>query len=113
MAWFFPRCAGFKVERKLDAILIALTNFRSEIMSSISDFAAAQTAFNTDISNDLDAIQTQIADLNTLITTLQNSPGTISAADQATLDQLQSSGTALAAKADALSNKTPPAPPAS
>lgn len=78
-------------------------------MSAISDFAAKQTAYNTDISARLDAIQTEITALNTeitalntQITTLQNSPGTISPADQATLDGLVTTGASLQAKADAL-----------
>ena len=82
-------------------------------MSSISDFATAQNAFNADVSADLDAIQTAIAALNTQIATLQNSPGTITPADQATLDSLQAAGIALEAKADTLAGKTPPAVPAS
>jgi TolA-binding protein len=81
------------------------------IMTAISDFAAKQTAYNTEIAADLSAIQTQIQQLNTQITTLQNSPGPISADDQATLDSLQAAGTALQAQADAVANKTPPAPP--
>lgn len=81
-------------------------------MSAISDFAAKQQAFNADVSADLDAIQTSITNLNALIATLQNSAGAITPEDQATLDELQTEGTALQTKADALAGKTPPTPPA-
>lgn len=84
----------------------------NRIMSAISDFAAKQQAFNDDIAADLTAIQSDIAALNATIATLQNSSGQISAEDQATLDDLQAKGAALAAQADATAGKTPPAPPA-
>lgn len=82
-------------------------------MTAIADFAAKQNAFNADVSADLDAIQAAITTLNATITTLQNSSGTVSAEDQASIDLLVTQGTALQAKADALAGKTPPTPPAS
>ena len=83
-------------------------------MTAISDFAAKQNAYNADVSNRLDAIQEEITTLNTQITTLQNSPGQITPADQATLDALVTSGASLQAKADALVNlPAPPVVPAS
>ena len=90
-----------------------LETFVNKIMSAISDFAAAQAAFNADVSADLDTIQTAITALNAQITTLQNSPGPISPADQATLNDLQTAGLALQSKADSLAGKTPPVVPAS
>ena len=80
-------------------------------MSAISDYAAKQAAYNTAVSSDLDAIQAQITTLNTLITTLQDSAGTVTPEDQATIDSLQAAGTALATKADTLAGKTPPVVP--
>jgi hypothetical protein len=88
-----------------------LEQMEKRIMAGIADFATAQNAFNAELSSDLDAITTAIAALNAQIATLQNSPGTLSAADQATLDSLQAAGTALEAKADAVAGKTPPTPP--
>lgn len=82
-------------------------------MSAISDFATKQAAFNADVSDDLDQISAAIGKLNDTITQLQNSSGTVSPEDQATIDSLQSQGTALAAKADALAGKQPPTPPTS
>ncbi len=81
-------------------------------MSAISDFAAKQKAFNDEVGSDLDAIQAAIQALNDKITALQNSAGTVTPEDQALIDQLQTDGAALAAKADALAGKTPPNPPA-
>jgi hypothetical protein len=100
------------VERKLDQILDALQSLGDTLMSAISDFAAKQSAFNADVSADLDAIQTAIAALNATITQLQNSPGTVTPADQALIDKLVTDGAALATKADTLAGKTPPTPPA-
>lgn len=80
-------------------------------MSAISDFAVKQTAFNADISTQLDNISTGITALNALITTLQNSSGTVTPADQATIDSLVTAGTALQAKADAVAAMDPPKVP--
>lgn len=93
-------------------ILSALKHMGETIMSAISDFAAKQTAFNTELASDLTDLGTKIDALNAQIATLQNSPGTISPEDQATLDSLQAAGQALATQADTLAGKTPPAPPA-
>lgn len=80
-------------------------------MSAVSDFVAQQTAFNNDIAADLTSIQASITALNNQITVLQNSPGALSPADQQALNDLETSGKALQAQADAVAGKTPPAPP--
>ena len=95
-----------------DRVLEALQAMERRIMTGISDFAAAQTAFNTELASDLQSISDQLAALNAQIATLQNSPGPITPADQATLDSLQAAGLALETKADALAGKTAPTPPA-
>lgn len=96
------------LHHKLDTIIAN----QEKIMTAIADFAAKQQAFNDEIAADLTSISTQITALNATIATLQNSSGTISPEDQATLDDLQAKGTALAAQADATAGKTPPALPA-
>ena len=95
----------------LGRILDAINHMEKTIMTAISDFAAQQSAFNADVSSDLAAIKTSIDALNAQIATLQNSPGTISPEDQATLDSLQAAGQALATQADTLAGKTPPVVP--
>ena len=96
-------------------------------MTSIADFAVKQNAFNTDMGSQIDAtgvavndVKTIVTNLNAQINTLQNSPGAITPADQATLDALTSSGAALDAKVQALAGTvremdtlTPPVPPGS
>ena len=80
-------------------------------MSKVTDFAAAvQTAFDK-VSTDLDKIVAGIAALDAAITAFQNSPGTLSAEDQAALDDIQAKSQALVAKADAV-DVTAPTPPA-
>ncbi len=70
-----------------------------EFMSSISDFAAK-------VELNFTAIKSGILALDDKITALQNSQGTLSAADQAALDQIQTESSALA---DAAKNFPPPA----
>jgi hypothetical protein len=91
--------------------LTRLIQLGERTMTAITDFAAKQAAHNAKVAADLGAISTKIADLNTLVATLQTSPGAISAEDQATLDKLEAAGKDLEVKADALAGVTPPAPP--
>lgn len=84
-----------------------------KIMSAISDFSAKQKAYNDRISNAIDGISTDIGALNDKITELQNSPGAITAEDQALLDEAQRQGEAVATKVEALDNLNPPTPPPS
>lgn len=76
-------------------------------MSAITDWATQEQASLDAISATLDGIVTGISALDALITQLQNSPGTLSKADQAALDAIQASSKALLAKAGAIS-VTPP-----
>lgn len=98
-------------ERRLMKFYESLATNQEKIMTAISDFAAKQDAHNAKVSAALDDIKTEIGTLNTEISTLQNSPGTITPEDQATLDRLDASGTSLEAKVAALDTLTPPAPP--
>lgn len=79
-------------------------------MSKVTDWAAQEQADLTAISSTLDTVVTGIAALDKLITDFQNSPGTLSAADQAALDAIKAASGALVTKASAIS-VTPPVPP--
>ena len=81
------------------------------VMSQITDWAAQEQVALTTISATLDSIVAGVANLDTLINNFQNSPGTLSPADQAALDACQKASNDLVAKAAAIS-VTPPAPPA-
>ena len=78
------------------------------IMSAITDWASKEQADLDSISGTLDGIVAGITALDALITSLQNSPGTISAADQAALDAIQAASKALVTKSGAIV-VTPPA----
>ena len=80
-------------------------------MSAITDWAAQEQADLSGISATLNAVVTGIAALDALITQFQNSPGTLSAADQAALDGIQSAVKALATQASAISTAPPSAAP--
>ena len=79
-------------------------------MSKITDQAAAEKADLDAISAKLDAVTAGIAALDKLITDFQNSPGTLSPADQAAVDAIQKAVADLRTKAEAV-DTTPPAPP--
>ncbi len=93
-------------------LLQFLKNQGVQIMTALSDYADKVTAFVADISGDLDSISTQITALQATITTLNNSAGAVTPADQASIDQALAQLTTLAAKADSAAGKTPPPPPA-
>lgn len=78
-----------------------------ELLMSISDQLAQEDANLTAIGTKLDSIATGIAALDALIQAFQNSPGTLSPADQAALDAIVNKSTALKAQADAISTAAP------
>jgi len=81
-------------------------------MSKITDWAATEQADLAAVSATLDGIVTGIANLDTLITNLQNSPGTLSAADQTALDNIKAASAALVTKAGAIVVNAPAPTPA-
>jgi len=90
------------LERILQSNL-AINRGIEQLMSQISDFAAKVNA-------NFASIKAGIASLDAQIQAFQNSPGTLSAADQAALDAIVASSTALATAANAA--VVPPVPPA-
>ena len=87
-----------------------LKELGENIMSKITDAAKAEQTSLDAVNASLDSIVAGIAALDTLITNFQNSPGTLSAEDQAALDAINAASAALETKAAAVST-TPPTPP--
>jgi len=79
-------------------------------MSQITDWAAAEQVSLSAIQGSLNGIVAGVAALDTLITNLQNSPGTLSTSDQAALDAIQKASQALVAQAAAISTTAPGTP---
>ena len=116
-------CATREVATELKAILewfkshhgVAtkqdLKETENKIMSAITDWAAKEQADLDTISATLDGIVAGVAALDTLITNLQNSPGTLSAADQAALDAIQAASKTLVTKSGAISTAPPTVTP--
>ena len=93
MFFHFDREFEENTEAMLRALLhgqIHNHNQQENLMSQVTDWAAKEQA-----------------DLDTLITNFQNSPGTLSAEDQAALDAIQASSKALVTKATAISVNPP------
>lgn len=88
-----------------------MAQLERNIMSAISDFAAKQNAFNDRIDAAVTGLQGDVDALNKTIQDLQNSAGTVTPEDQASLDALQARGEVIAAKLEALDALTPPTPP--
>lgn len=84
---------------------------QEQIMSAISDFAAAMAAFQARVDTAISDLQGDVKNLNDQITALQNSTGGITPADQALLDGIQAKASAVADQLDALDALTPPVTP--
>jgi hypothetical protein len=97
---------------RIEAALESIANQQEHIMSQITDWAAKEEADLSAISTTLDGVVTGVAALDTLITQFQNSPGTLSAADQAALDSIAAASKALVAKSAAISTAAPGTAPA-
>jgi capsule polysaccharide export protein KpsE/RkpR len=82
-----------------------------QIMSAISDFAAAQAVFNDRMDTAITGLQGDVANLNEQIAALQASAGTITPEDQALLDGIQTRAQAITDKLEALDSLTAPVPP--
>ena len=82
------------------------------IMQAIDDYAKAVNAAYDALGTAVDGVATDVQFLKDEIAKLQNSPGTLSAADQATLDGLQARANTLTTKVQALDAATeePPVP---
>jgi hypothetical protein len=117
MAFGRPEPSTRRRLKRIEAQLREMAEVQRELkqqgertMSVITDWAAQEQADLTEISNTLDTIVAGIAALDVLITNFQNSPGTLSPADQAALDGIQAASKALKAKSAAIS-VAPPVPP--
>ena len=98
-----------RIGEQLAEIRAELSKGFHHVMSAITDWAAQEQADLSAISATLDTIVAGIANLDTLITNFQNSPGTLSATDQAAVDEITAASKALRQKASAIV-VTPPAP---
>jgi hypothetical protein len=96
---------------QIAAALAANIKKEKELMSQITDWAATEQADLTTISTTLDAVVTGVAALDALIVGFQNSPGTLSATDQAALDAIVAASAALVTKSAAISTVAPGTPP--
>lgn len=82
-----------------------------DIMSAISDFAAAMKDFNDRQDQAVANLVGDVKKLNDDIAKLQATPGQITPEDQALLDGVQARAKTIADNLDALDAQTPPAPP--
>lgn len=81
------------------------------VTEAIAAFAQAMATFNDAQDQAITGLQGDIDNLNKQIAILQNSPGQITPADQATLDAIQARGKVIADKLAALDALTPPEVP--
>lgn len=81
------------------------------LMSAVSEFIAAQTAFQARQDIAVDGLVADVKALNEKITALQSSDGTLSPEDQTALDAIQAHSAAISEKLEALDAATPPLVP--
>lgn len=108
----FPEPLCLKHES--DATSEALSHINKKlnlIMSAIAEFAARVEQHQATIDTAVEGLSGDIKGLNDKIAELQNTPGAITAEDQALLDQIEQRATAIATKVKALDAVTPPTAP--
>lgn len=91
--------------------LAKLIQLGEQIMTVISDFAAKLKDHQDRQAAALEGIQGDVKAINDKLTAIQNSPGTLSAEDQASLDEALARSEVLTTKLEALDAETPPTPP--
>lgn len=94
-----------------EKIICLINKMEVRIMSIISDFAARQNAYNDKLDQAHSGLTDDIQAMKEIIEKFQNTPGAITPEDQALLDELETRAATAVAKAEALDNLTPPAPP--
>jgi hypothetical protein len=92
------------LNKTLARIEAAIKEQGAKIMSQITDFAAK-------VETNFAGIKAGIQALDDKITALQNSPGTLSASDQAALDAIVADSGALVTAANTLPSVAPPVVP--
>ena len=97
--------------RSINKALAALIQLGERTMSAITDFAARQKEFNDRQAKAVQGITDDVKFLSDKLTAIQNSPGTLSAEDQAALDEALARSEAVTTKLEALDSQTPPTPP--
>jgi len=103
-----------EIERMLGCIaynISLLTTLGEKIMTAVSDYAAAQNAFNDQMDASIADLQGDVQNLNDQIAKLVASQGQLSAEDQASLDALSARSKSISDKLAALDALTPPVPP--
>jgi pectin methylesterase-like acyl-CoA thioesterase len=81
-----------------------------KIMSQLTDWAATENADLTAINANLNAIVTTVANLSAHIAAFNNSPGTLSASDQAAIDAIKATSDTLVTQSAAIVPAGTPVP---
>lgn len=92
-------------------LIVGARNHHSarKIMSKITEAADATKAALARANASITGIQADVSDLKAKIEALNNSSGSLSAEDQAALDDIQAQANALADKVQAIDDETPAA----
>lgn len=81
------------------------------VTEAIAAFAAQMQTYNDAEDAAITALQGDVANLNAQIAALQNSPGQMTASDQALLDNIQARAATISTNLAALDSLTPPVVP--
>src|SRR5258706_9647949 len=101
----------YKTLAEIEGSIKVLNHQNKEIMSAISDFSAAQAAFQDRQDKAITNLQADVENLEAQIKKLQDSTGQITPEDQKLLDDIQTRSSAISDKLDALDALTPPVVP--
>jgi len=96
---------------RIERLLFRVLTNQGIMMATFEQYVKDQTDHNQATSDALNDIASDIQALTDLVASLRSAEGTLTAEQQAVLDELDSKGGELADKAKALANVTPPPAP--
>lgn len=96
---------------RMEELLNKLRKGNHNLMSKVTEFAAKEQADIDALNEKLDSIAAGIANLDTLITTLQGTVTGLSPEEQSALDAVSAARDKLVAKAAAIDTTAPVPPP--
>jgi hypothetical protein len=93
-----------------DSVLSAIADLKKQVLQQGATTMSAVTDFAAKVEANFAATKAGIQALDDKITALQNSPGTLSASDQAALDAIVADSAALVTQTNALPPTVVPVP---
>jgi len=102
-------CIEGKIDKVSEQVEFLKSSIGDRIMEAIQNFASRVKASFQKIGTSIDGVSADVTELKRIITEIQNSPGTLTPEDQASLDEAEALATEIVTRLEALDAATEPA----